>query len=417
MTTPDQQAPTVNQRAKILYVITKSNWGGAQRYVYDLATGLSKEKYDTEVVLGGDGPLSVKLREAGIPVTSLPGLARNVSVGKDTGVFWSLLKIFREKKPDVVHLNSSKIGALGAVAAHLAGIRFPTKKNKQIPRTKIIFTAHGWAFNENRSAVSKTLIKFISWLTIMLCHQTIAVSEHMRSKTLYWPIVRNKIIVIHNGVSSVTGFSAANARLELTRQSAALKAEIAHAHKNYSEKDIVWLGTIAELHHIKGHETTLRALKEYITGEGYKKATGKKILYAIIGEGEERAALENLIKELELTDTVFLLGHMDGAAQYIKAFDIFILASLSEGLGYVILEAGMAEVGCIATAVGGIPEIISDMKSGILVQPQRPKEIAHAIDYLIENKGLAKEYAAALHAKVAAEFSIEQMIAKTEALY
>ncbi len=403
--------------AKILYVITKSNWGGAQRYVYDLATRLPKELYETEVILGGDGPLAMKLRAANIPVTSLLDLGRDVSIKKDLAVFWSLYKIFREKKPNVIHLNSSKIGALGAFAAHLANLRLPTKKNKLIPRAKIIFTAHGWAFNENRSYLSKAVIKCIYWVTILLCHQTIAVSDYMRSMTIYWPIVRNKITVIPNGVPSVTGFSVANARLELTRQSPALKAELLHAHKNYSEKDIVWLGTIGELHHIKGHSTAIRGIKDYITGEGYKKTTGKKLIYTIISDGDERANLEKLIAELELTDTVFLLGHMDNAAQYIKAFDIFILASLSEGLGYVLLEAGMAGVGCIATAVGGIPEIITDMKSGILVQPQRPKEIAHAIDYLIENKPLAKEYAAALHTKVVANFSIENMLTKTRALY
>lgn len=393
------------RKTKILYLITKSNWGGAQRYVYDLATGLSKEHYETEVVLGGNGPLLTKLQGVNIAVTSLPELGRDVSMRKDIAVFWTLYKMFRQKKPDVVHLNSSKIGALGSIAAHLA----------RVP--KIIFTAHGWAFNEKRSAVSKAVIKAIYWLTIMLCRQTIAVSEDMRQKTIYWPIVRNKMTVIHNGVSSVTGFSAVNARLELTRQSALLKAELVHAHKNYSEKDIVWIGTIAELHHIKGHETTLRGLREYISGEGYKKETGKKIIYTIIGEGEERAHLEKLIIELDLADTVFLIGHMDTAAQYIKAFDIFLLASLSEGLGYVLLEAGMAGLPCIATAVGGIPEIISDMKSGILVHPGRPKEIAHAIDYLLENKMLAKEYAAALHTKVATEFSIEHMLKKTAALY
>ncbi len=417
MTTPDQAPSPMNQKTKILYIITKSNWGGAQRYVYDLATGLAKDTYETEVVLGGDGPLAQKLRLAGIPVTSLPDLGRDVSFKKDFGVFISLYKIFREKKPTIVHLNSSKIGALGCIAAHLANIHWPSKKSKDIPRMKIFFTAHGWAFKENRSPTSKALIKFIYWATIMLTRQTIAVSEDMKSKTIYWPIVRNKIAVIHNGVSSVTGFSTINARLELTRHSTALKAELTHAQKNYSERNIIWLGTIAELHHIKGHATALRGIKEYITGEGYKKDTGKKLIYTIIGEGEERAKLEKLIAELELTDTVFLIGHMDNAAQYIKAFDIFILASLSEGLGYVILEAGMATIPVIASAVGGIPEIITDMKSGILIHPQKPKEISHAIDYLIENKTLAKEYATALHSKVAAGFSIEYMIKKTEEIY
>ena len=247
----------------------------------------------------------------------------------------------------------------------------------------------------------------------------------MKAKTTYWPIVRNKVKVIYNGVSKVTGFSTANARLELTRQSPALKAELIHAQKNYNAQDIVWIGTSAELHHIKGHIHAIQGIKDYMDNQKIKmmneekdaQKNTKKIIYTIISEGEQRPVLDKLITELELNDTVFLLGYMDTAAQYVKAFDIFLLASLSEGLGYVLLEAGMAGVPCIATAVGGIPEIITDMKSGILIQPQRPKEIAYAIEYLIDNKQQSKQYAEELHKKVFADFSIDHMIENTEALY
>jgi glycosyltransferase involved in cell wall biosynthesis len=140
-------------------------------------------------------------------------------------------------------------------------------------------------------------------------------------------------------------------------------------------------------------------------------------MYAIIGDGDERSRLEKLIIELGLERNVFLLGHVDNAAQYLKAFDIFVLASLSEGLGYVILEAGLVGIPCIATNVGGIPEIIENMVSGILVQPRQPEEITKAINYFVGNKNIREKCAMALQKKVSTEFTIRGMVQATVVTY
>ena len=102
---------------KILYVITKSNWGGAQRYVYDIATSLDKEMFDAVVACGGNGPLAIKLREAGIRVITIPLLQRDINIIKEFLSLFALIKIFNREQPDIIHLNSTKIGGLGAVAA------------------------------------------------------------------------------------------------------------------------------------------------------------------------------------------------------------------------------------------------------------------------------------------------------------
>jgi glycosyltransferase involved in cell wall biosynthesis len=111
------------------------------------------------------------------------------------------------------------------------------------------------------------------------------------------------------------------------------------------------------------------------------------------------------------------MGRVDGAAQYIKAFDILVLASLSESLGYVLIEAGFAGVPVVATAVGGIPEVVDDMRSGILVQPKNARDLAHAISFVIEHPREAREYGARLHDKARAEFSVDTMLAETEKVY
>ena len=136
-----------------------------------------------------------------------------------------------------------------------------------------------------------------------------------------------------------------------------------------------------------------------------------------IGEGEERVLLERQIQSLELKDKVFLAGAVPEAARYLKAFDIFILPSRKEGLPYTILEAGLAGLPVVASAVGGIPEIITSMESGILIRARDPREIARALKFLINEPKIKRALGAALRRKVKSEFSTARMVKQTLAVY
>lgn len=383
---------------KILYIITKSNWGGAQRYVYDMATRAAKEKVNGEscsvkVALGGNGMLAQTLEAAGIPVIRIDGLERDVNPIKDFSVFFKLISLLRREQPDVLHVNSSKIGAMGAVAGRIA----------RIP--KIIFTAHGWAFNEDRGFISKLFIKIIYWCAIFFSHKTITVSDNMRFKIKHWPFIGGKTVTVHNGVDAPAYFAKDSARVVLMERCPAIKSALG---EDWNKP--VWIGTIAELHPIKSLDTAIDAISEVVK-------RGRKVVYTIIGEGQERARLEKRIADLGLSKHVFLTGHIDNAAQYLKAFDIFTLVSISEGLAYVVIEAGMAGLPVIATAVGGVPELVEDMKSGLLIQPRKPTEIAKSIEFMIEHRSTAHEYAHELQTKMKRDFSVETMFEKTLNLY
>jgi len=384
----------------VLILITKSNWGGAQRYVYDLATRLPRDRFAVEVMAGGNGTLIDRLRGAGVtaegdlPVTNTTSFLENIKA------IWHLSRLMRKRAPDVVHLNSSQIGVVGAVAARLA----------RVPR--IIFTAHGWAFNEERPLVQKLVFKLAYWFTLILVHETIAVSAGARRQVRNWPFIQDKIRVVYNGISAETGYSRPNARLELERMHDRLRATV----DGVPESKLIWVGTVAELHHIKGHSYAIRAV--YECRERLRAAgSDKHIVYTILGAGEEHTRLQALIDELKLGDAVFLLGHVQGAAQYMKAFDVFMLASLSEGLAYVLLEAGMCSLPVIATAVGGIPEVIDDMESGVLVQPRSARELSHALEHMISHPSERRAYGSALHTKVADKFSVDTMVKETEGVY
>ena len=131
------------KKTKVLYLITKSNWGGAQRYVFDLATSLPADSYEVCVACGGDGEMRKKLLANGVRVVTIESLERNISLKKELLAFREISKIVREEMPDILHVNSSKAGIVGTLIGRI----------KRVP--KVIFTSHGWAFNEDRGFISR----------------------------------------------------------------------------------------------------------------------------------------------------------------------------------------------------------------------------------------------------------------------
>lgn len=374
---------------KILYIITKSNWGGAQRHVFDLALNAKKQGYDVVVALGGNGILRARLEENSISTRVISELGRDVSVGKDTGSFKEIFNIIRREKPDVVHLHSPKAAGLGAVAARILRVK------------KIIYTVHGWAFNENRPLHQKAAIIFFSWLTTLLVHTVILLSEKELGQTLLFPLVKNKTVLIPLGIDSPTFISVDGARQVMAKK-------IDMPFPDFNKKIIV--GTIAELHPNKGLTYLLSALLEI-------KESHPEIITLLIGDGEQKNLLAEFIKTNSLEKHVYLIGYLESASEYMKAFNIFILPSVKEGLPYTLLEAGYATLPVITTTVGGIPEIIEDMKSGVLIQPRKPAEIAHAITFYAEHLDVARQYARNLNESVKKKFALERMVAETVKVY
>lgn len=372
---------------KILYVITKSNFGGAQRYVYELATNLPKEDFKAEVALGGDGALKTELEKAHIPIHQIDGAARDVSFLMEIKVLINLYKIIKKVGPDIVHLNSSKMGGLGAIAARLAGVK------------KIIFTNHGWAFKEPRPHWQTSLIKFLSWITIISCHLVIVLSEKERLFVRSWPFASKKLRVIPNGLLAFEILPRDKALTELVG--------VEMVEKIKTEKIRV-VGTIAELTKNKG---LIYAI------EGMALLNDARTIFIIIGEGEDRSLLEQAIMDADLGDQVFLTGRAENARACLSAFDFFILPSLKEGLPYAILEAGFAKLPVIATNVGGIPEIITNLEHGLILSPRRPQEIKHALIYMEEHPHDAKKFAENLRHRIDTFYSFDRMLNSTKNLY
>lgn len=382
---------------KILYVITKSNWGGAQRYVYDLATHLPRDEYDVGVTLGGTGEqraeaglLEQKLKEnppaGGIRTVFVNSFMRDISFFQEGRVYKELKKNFKEEKPDVVHLNSSKAGGLGALAARRAGIK------------KIVFTSHGLAYDEDRNIVARGFIWLATWFTFLLCHEVIVISKDNAKRASKLPFCAKKITLVHNGIGPVQFVEKDAARATLSNKMAPLP------------QSTLWVGTIAELTWNKGLHYLVRAAGEL-------KRKGVDFALCIVGEGGERIFLETMITDEGLQDRVYLVGFVENAAQYLKAFDVFALTSVKEGLPYVLMEAGLAGNATVATNVGGVSDIVGDKVSGLLFKTKNHNDLADKLEMLIKDASLRERYGSALRAYVEQEFSLITMVEKTKKIY
>ncbi len=299
---------------KIVYVITKGNWGGAQRYVFDLAVAAKAHGHEVSVAFGQPGLLEKKLAAEGIKTHIISSFRRDVSFGADLKSFFELHKLFKQGQPDIVHLNSSKAGGVGALAARMAGIK------------KIIFTDHGWAFMEKRSLPSRIAIWLLSWFTVLLVDRVIANSEYELRLTQNMPFGAKKVVRIYNGIDLNMQFGSG----DIIRQAFPAGVKIT--------------GVVGELTKNKNQVALIEQAKNDAT-----------MYLAIVGDGEDRARLEQKIKEYGLENRVKLFGFIP-VAEVLKGFDIFALSSIKESLGLVILEARVAGLPIVANRVGGVGE-------------------------------------------------------------
>ncbi len=341
---------------KILFIVTQSELGGAQRWIFDTATHLDKNKYQIAVASGGNGPLSANLQQKNITVFRLKYLARNISPFTD---FFSLLEIYRlikKEKPGILQLCSTKAGFLGSISGKLAHV------------PKIVYRIGGWSFNDPRPRWQNLIFLWLEKLTAPFKDKIIVNSQYDFNQAIKLKICpKEKLILIYNGIN-----------LE----------EISNASVfSNDETHLIKIGAIANNYPAKGLKYLYKAMDLI--------EKNNKLELLVIGKGTK-------------------IGPKDDPWQYFAeqgGIGIFVIPSLKEGVPYVLLEAMAAGLPIIATKVGGIPEIIADRKEGLLIPPANSEKIAEAIKTLAENQGLRKSLAQTAKETVK-NFSLEKMIAK-----
>ena len=384
----------MNTPKKVLLCITKSAGGGAQKYVYDLAAHLPTDQFETVIVAGGSGPLFVMAQERGIRTISVPGLERDMYPVKDLRAFFQLIHIFIQEKPDIIHLNSSKMGAMGAVAALTAKLLTFNFK------TRIIFTVHGWGFREDRNILQRMAIFATSWISARFHHHTVVINsaDHADARTF---IPYKKITFLPLGISSPSFASRADSR-----------AFFKNTSGQNIDKNTFIIGATAELVKNKGLSYLVDAL-----GRVVSQSKQPDIHCVIMGEGQERNRLSERIKALNLGSHISLVGFVPNCHHYLPGLDLFVLSSVKEGLPYALMEAMAAGLPVIASHVGGIPDMITHNINGLLTPAKNSDALADHIAHLLTSHDHRQQLGAKAEQTITTHFPLNRMITKTTDLY
>jgi glycosyltransferase involved in cell wall biosynthesis len=345
-------------KPRVVILVTLAEVGGAQTYVALLTEAL-RDRYDVVVASWGPGPLVDAVLRAGARYIPLRNVQRELHPVRDVLGLLELVRLLRRERPAIMHANSSKAGILGRIAASIA--RVPVR----------IFTVHGWAYNAYSGLASK-LYLWSERLVAPLTTLTICVADRERTSGLAARTCRaDRTVVQHNAVP----LPPLRERPERT-QPVILSVGRLKAPKDFS--------------------TLLRALAQLEPGA---------FTVRIVGDGPEREALEEEAHSLGLADVQFLGERNDVPAQIDDA-DVFALASRSEGLPVSVLEAMAAGLPVVASAVGGVPELL-DEGTGRLVPPGDPAALAEALQGVLADPGLRSRLGRAARARVEERFDLE----------
>ena len=364
----------MSEKIKVLFVITQSEMGGAQRFLSIIIPNLDKDKYEATLAAGLEGKWEA-FKDLDVPKIKLKYALRKVNPIKDMFTVFELWKVIRKQKPDVLFLNSSKTTVWGPLAALISN-----------PRPKIIYRIGGWSFNDPRSEISKNFWIFLEKMFAPLKDIIIVNNQHDFDQAKELGIKpREDVKLVHNGINA--------------DELKFLDKDAARDELNLPKGDYI-IGTIANFYKPKGLPYLIEAMGDI---------ENKKL--AIIGDGQRRKNLENLIKENNLQEKVILLGRKENASQYLRAFNVFVLPSVKEGFPWSVLEAMAAKVPVITTRVGAIPEIITHKESGIIIEPKEPRQIVAAINEIVNLDLVGNAYHTVLE-----EFSLSKMIGEIESI-
>jgi glycosyltransferase involved in cell wall biosynthesis len=359
---------------KIVYLITKSNWGGAQRYVYDLATSFKAKGVEVAVAFGGNGALKEKLETASVRTIPLSTLVRDVALTREFESAKELYQLIKQEKPDILHLNSSKAAGIGGLIGRI--LRVPL----------IVFTVHGAPFREDRGFFVKKLIYVATWLTCLLSHKIITVSKQDEADIGAMFFLKKKVTTVYLGLT--------------------YEAPLVRDVPKGKEMRIV---TVGEFTRNKGHLYGLEAINLL-----YKRNV--PFSYTIIGEGEDRNKIEEYVAMKQLQNVVTLAGYQD-ARLVLHNYDIYLLPSVKEGLPYILLEAGKTSLPVVATITGGVPEIIRHEDTGLLAQPKDVEGMCRSLELLVRDRNYAKQLGRNLHSHIVQNFSYSKMLVETAQVY
>lgn len=364
---------------KVLHVVRPAQ-GGIKRHLEVLFSGLNRERYLLYLAAPPDSELFTSLRPFAQKFYPVP-IGEGWYPSRDWNIVLHLRRIIRDEKIDLVHTHGVRAGILGQMAALAAG------------SPRVVATIHNSQNPRDRFFIFFRLVQ--GFLNRIATNHIITVSKALKDEVRsYEWTPAHKITVIYNGINPD------DYKREPLLSLSALGLT----------GDLPVVGTVARLEPKKGIRYLIEAVPLIEREYG-------PVYCLIIGDGPERNALEERVRQMKLTERIKFLGFQKDIQRLIQLFDVVAVPSIQEGLSIFCLEALASARPVVASAVGGIPEIIRDGQTGILIHPADPGALARGVVSLLSNRELAQKLAIQGQQLVFSEFSQCQMLRKTEEIY
>ena len=373
--------------------------GGSAENTLLTVLGIDKKKYEVVLVKGPTyesrmskeerASVIADLKEAqtkGVKIVNIPFLLRQINPVYDLLALFSLYLLLIKERPTIVHTHTSKAGLLGRLAAKLA--RIPI----------IIHTPHGHVFFGYFGPFKTKIFIILERLASRITDKIVALTDREKEDNVMFRIAKeDRFAVICSGV-----------KLEKFKELGLNEKQNFKKELGIPENSLI-VGTVGRLVPVKGPEFMIKAAKYIIS-------IYPRTFFIFTGDGYPKQDLEKKAFELGLKENIIFLGWRDDAAKIISVYDVFVLPSLNEGMGRVLVEAMAFGKPIVASNIGGIPDLVTHGKNGFLVPPKNPRELAKYIQILLDDEE-KRETMGRAGKEMAMNFSEEIMVKRIIKLY
>jgi glycosyltransferase involved in cell wall biosynthesis len=378
---------------RVLRVIARLNVGGPALHVSYLARGLRERGYETTLVAGDVGrdeaSMAFVAEQEGVDVVQLPGLSRELSPIRDLVAAIRLARLIRRLRPDILHTHTAKAGAVGRIAAIIAGGRRPRV---------VVHTFHGHVLRGYFGTAGSLLFRGIETALARVTDRLIAVSPEVRDELVRLGVApARKFTVVRLGIEL-------EPRVHCEEQPAAIRARIGVSPDRFV---VGWFGRMTAVKRTDDLLDALAALRE----------RGVDALLLLVGDGADRERLERLAHGRGLAKSVLFLGYQEDVARWYAACDAIVLSSANEGTPVTLIEALAAARPVVATRVGGVEDVVEDGVTGLLVRPGDTHALAERLALLAADPERRRSMGETGRAQMLERYAVSRLVDDVDRLY
>ena len=378
---------------RVMRIIARLNMGGPALHVSYLTEGLTARGYETTLLAGqlarGEDSMAFVADDLKIPVRNVPQLHREISPIYDPIAIRRIIREIRRVRPQILHTHTAKAGAVGRAAALLAGDARPPI---------IVHTFHGHVLRGYFDPARTEFFRRTERVLARHTNRLVAVSPEVRDDLVGLGVApESKFSVIRLGIDLPTRVSNLDERAALRRLFGVPESTFV----------VGWIGRM----------TAIKRLDDTLLAFARLRDSGADARLCLVGDGPDRAAVEGRLSELGIARETLLPGYQRNVGAYLAFFDTLLLTSGNEGTPVVAIEALAAGRPVVATAVGGVPDVVSHERDGLLAPVGDIEALAAALGRLAADPELCRQMGEAGRERTPPRYAVSRLVDDIDGLY